>query len=313
MVANCFAQSPAPPGQREVLEPDEILVSTAALRDLAGRRNPDRIFLRDTTQVRGSATGPFNSMYLQDVPEEAKADFDSRNQHPAKVAAGTIQSSLDLKLLSQEEEKKLAQQGGACEPKAPIAFLSRPGLNSKRDTALLYVGTACYDSEDSSFVLLKKSRGEWVVAGHLAESHTIIDHFPPPQPPPPRVVEPQIESVRRRDAGNEYLLDVSFLAPEVSGEAFNYVSVYGMRMVEGRRSDDKDYLYLRGQWKPNDRVEFSVHVPKESTDPEKGWNLTFCVGSTTPNPAQPGSLTQKCYPSANVLTRIPQDDKAQPN
>jgi hypothetical protein len=137
---------------------------------------------------------------------------------------------------------------------------------------------------------------------------------PPQSPPkvePPKVAEPKIVIVRRSEASTEYLLDVSFLTPDVSNESFNYVSVYGTRIVDGQRSNDKEYLFLHGDWKPNERVKFSVRVPKESIDPAKGWILSFCVGSATPNPAQPGTLTLKCYPSANVLTKIPEDDKAQ--
>ena len=133
----------------------------------------------------------------------------------------------------------------------------------------------------------------------------------PPKAEPPKVVEPKIVSVRRSEASTDYLLDVSFLTPDVSNESFNYVSVYGARIVDGQRSNDKDYLFLHGDWKPNERVEFSVQVPKESTAPAKGWILTFCVGLATPNSAQPGTLALKCYPSANVLTKIADDDKAQ--
>jgi hypothetical protein len=128
----------------------------------------------------------------------------------------------------------------------------------------------------------------------------------------PKVVEPKILSVRRSDAAADYLLEISFLTPDASNESFNYVSVYGTRIVDGRRSNDKDYLSLNGDWKPNERVEFSLRVPKDSTDPTKGWILTFCVGSATPNPARPGAFTSTCHPSANVLTKIAQDAKTQP-
>jgi hypothetical protein len=68
----------------------------------------------------------------------------------------TIQFPVELKLLSREDEMKIIQQGGGCEEKEPIAFLSRPGLDSKHRTALIYIGTACYDMEHSSCLLLQK-------------------------------------------------------------------------------------------------------------------------------------------------------------
>jgi len=134
----------------------------------------------------------------------------------------------------------------------------------------------------------------------------------PPKVDLRKVVEPKILGVRRSDAAADYLLEVSFLTPDASNETFNYLSVYGTRIVDGRRSNDTDFLVLHGDWKPNERIEFSVRVPKESTDPAKGWILTLCVGSEIRNPAQPGTLTRMCHPSANVLTKIAPDEKAKP-
>jgi len=53
------------------MNPEEILVSIIALRDLMAKRNPDQIFLRDTTQTRGSATDPFIAVFLRDAPDGA--------------------------------------------------------------------------------------------------------------------------------------------------------------------------------------------------------------------------------------------------
>jgi hypothetical protein len=194
LVVSSLGQSSGPPSHGEVMNPEEILVSTIALRDLMANRNPDRIFLRDTTQTRGSATDPFIAAFLRDAPDDLKADFDSRNKRPVvTITPGTIQFPAELKLLSQEEELKLVQEGRGCQPEAPIAFFSRRGLDSMRDTALIYVGSVCYDREYSSFLLLKRNRGEWVVSSHLVESDTIIDHFPPSKAAPSKAVEPNRE------------------------------------------------------------------------------------------------------------------------
>ena len=305
LVATSLTQSSGPPSHIAVMDPEEVLVSTTALSDLVAKQNPDRIFLRDTTQTRGFHLAIHPS--LREIPDDVKADFDSRNDQPAPVTLEAIQFPVELKLLSHEEELNLVQAGEGCEQKTPIVFLSRPGLDSKRETALIIIGTACGEgSEHASYLLLKKGRSGWAVSSNLGTSNTIIEADLP------KITEPKIVSVRRSDAGAEYLLDVSFLTPDIPDESYNYFSVYGTRIVEGQRSNDKNYAFLYGQWKPNERVEFSVRVPKESSDSTKGWILTFCVGSMAPNPAQPGSFTSKCYPSANLLTRISQNDKAQP-
>jgi hypothetical protein len=85
-------------------------------------------------------------------------------------------------------------------------------------------------------------------------------------------------------------MNVSFLVPDAPGHAFDTVTVYGMRIVGTERLNDKSYPTLHGNWNPNDTVEFSVELPKEFSDPAKGWNLTFCVGSSA-----------SCYPSSNLL------------
>lgn len=194
-------------------------------------------------------------------------------------------------MLSEEDEQKLIEGGGGCEANAPVTFVSRPGLNAEHNRALISVGTSCYHHENSILMLLGEDGGHWRMLNHLIESSTFIDRFPQPS----KRVEPTIVSVKQSEAGNFYELKVAFIIPDVSSYTFDTITVYGMRIVGGQRSDDTNYPSLHGSWKPNDRAEFSVRVPKECTDPSKGWNLTFCVGSTA-----------GCYPSSNVLTFIAQ-------
>jgi hypothetical protein len=145
-------------------------------------KNRIGFFLRDRTQTHDLAIGPFKTTFLRDVPDDVKTDFDLRNKHPVTIKPGTIQLlPVELKLLSREDETKVVQQGGGCNEKEPVAFFSRPGLDAKHRTALVYVGTACYDMEHSSCLLLQKNRGRWAVVSHLAESHTIFDRFPEPE------------------------------------------------------------------------------------------------------------------------------------
>jgi hypothetical protein len=201
-------------------------------------------------------------------------------------------------LLSAEEEDQLVKSGGGCEGKSPIAFVSRPGLNTEHNQALISVGTSCYDNEYSTFMLLGKDAGDWKVLSRLLQSSTIIDRFPPKPAATSVRAEPKVVSVKQTNEGNQSLIKVSFLVPDVQNYTFDTITVYGLRLIGTERSDDKNYLSLHGRWKPNDPVEFSVRVPKEFTDPSEGWNLTFCVGST-----------QGCYPSSNLLKLTGQKDK----
>jgi len=103
-------------------------------------------------------------------------------------------------------------------------------------------------------------------------------------------VTPKIVSVRRTEAGTQYLFDVSFVIPDAPNFIFDTITVYGLRIVGAQRSDDRNYPSVHGHWKPTDLVKFSVRVPKEYADPSQGWKLTFCVGSAA-----------SCYPSSNLL------------
>jgi hypothetical protein len=130
---------------------------------------------------------------------------------------------------------------------------------------------------------------------------TNVDYVPqetlrPARVPNPVPGEPKITSVRRRDVGDKYLLEVSFILADVHDTEFDTIKVYGLRMVGNERSNDKEYPTIKGHWQPKDKVEFSVEVPKEYTDAAQGWNITFCVGTDA-----------VCYPSTNILKLIVQN------
>jgi hypothetical protein len=149
---------------------------------------------------------------------------------------------------------------------------------------------------DYSFTLIDP-----VTGAEVYSVHSIVDSFPrsPPESvPESKPVEPQVVSVLESDSGSDYLLDVSFVVPDVPEDTFDTITVYGVRFVGSQRSHDKSYPSIRGHWQPKDHVEFSVRVPKERADPSEGWNLTFCVGSAA-----------SCYPSANLLTLISKKTK----
>jgi hypothetical protein len=134
------------------------------------------------------------------------------------------------------------------------------------------------------------------------EATTNVDFFPsskskspshPPQESTSYPFEPKVLNVGKRESGSDYVLKVTFVVPNDPKTAYDLITIYGTQFIGANRSHDHGYPSIRGHWQPNDQVTFAVQVPKEFTDPSKGWDLTFCVGSDA-----------SCYPSANLLTLI---------
>lgn len=286
VATNGAAQKSPAPTKTEVCTPEDYAIYAAALNYFFARLKPERVMLRDRTATRLGSPDPLDRMAFRDVPEEATVDFDSRNKTQAKIEKGQIKTPLEINLLGRTEEQTLISNGGGCDQQTPLAFVSRPGLDAEHKLALISVGTSCYDHEWSTVMLLEKDSSGWKVLSRLLEDSVTIDRFPS-NPAPPVV---KIVSVQQIDSGDQYLMRVSFMVPDVPNETFDTIRVYGMRIVGTQRSDDRDYPTLHGSWKPNAPVEFAVQVPKEFTNPSKGWNLTFCVGTTA-----------ACYPSSNLL------------
>jgi hypothetical protein len=126
------------------------------------------------------------------------------------------------------------------------------------------------------------------------QATTTVDVFPPSNSKSPsNPFEPKVLNVVKNDSGNEYVLKITFEIPNDPKITYDLITVYGTQIIGANRSHDRSYPSVRGHWQPKDQVTFAVQVPKEFTDPSKGWDLTFCVGSDA-----------GCYPSANLLTLI---------
>jgi hypothetical protein len=100
-------------------------------------------------------------------------------------------------------------------------------------------------------------------------------------------------NVEKIESGNQYVLKITFVVPDDAKTSYDLITIYGTQFIGADRSHNHSYPSIRGHWQPKDQVTFAVQVPKEFTDPSKGWDLTFCVGSDA-----------GCYPSANLLTLI---------
>lgn|GEM_PF-2166952 len=97
--------------------------------------------------------------------------------------------------------------------------------------------------------------------------------------------------VIRSEHADAARFQVSFIVPsEPNNPVFNMVRIYCTQITNRERTQSKIYPEMQGNWKPGDRVSFTVDVPKELANPQAGWNLTFCVGSDG-----------ACYPSPNLL------------
>lgn len=296
-----LAQAAAPAEESAVSTEEDYAILAAALNHRFEKAKPDRVLLRDRTAIRFEAAGFEGQTVIRDlanVSKEMEVNFDSRNTAQAKIEDRKIGTSFEVVLLTAEDEKKAVQSGGGCDAASPVTFASRPGLNPEHDRALMYVSTSCYGRESGILMLLGKDDRGWKVLNESSQLHINIDPPPPRSEPPSAPVTPKIVSVRQTDVGTQYLLDVSFLIPDVPDSDFETITVYGMRFVGTQRSDDKSYPTVHGHWKANDQVQFSVRVPKECADPSKGWNVTFCVGSAT-----------SCYPSPNLLTLVTPNSK----
>jgi hypothetical protein len=120
----------------------------------------------------------------------------------------------------------------------------------------------------------------------------------PPQESAVNPFEPEVLNVRESESGGDYVLKVTFVVPNDPDISYELITVYGTRFIGASRSQNHSYPSIRGHWEPKDQVTFTVQVPKEFTDPSKGWDLTFCVGSDA-----------RCYPSANLLALISQTSR----
>jgi hypothetical protein len=176
-VTAALAQNPAPPKETETCTDDDYAISAAALADLFEKQEPDKILLLDHTSIGfppGMAAmtqfGAKARALLNDVPKDAKDEFDSLNKTRARVKPDKIKGSFEVILLTDDESKKLVESGGwepfhKKYPKAPgITLVSRPGLNAERTRALLYIGTSCdMLCGEGVFFLLGKDGGQWKV------------------------------------------------------------------------------------------------------------------------------------------------------
>jgi hypothetical protein len=177
---------------------------------------------------------------------------------------------------------------GARMMKKPIA----PGQKLEADSDFVGAEDEFEFGDRGRFLVFLRAPGDY--ADIVVSSEFQIDeHRTKRLHPALKRDDPTILSVAQSEAGKSYDLKVAFIIPEVPNYTFDLITVYGARIVGDERSDNRDYLSLHGSWKPNDRVEFSVRVPKACTDPSTGWNLVFCVGSTA-----------SCVPSSNVLDFI---------
>jgi hypothetical protein len=177
VAVSVIAQAPATPKEPEGCTEQDYAIYAAALNDLVGKENPDRVVLLDQTSIGYppgmAATTQFGGKaqpLLKDFRQEARDDFHARNKTRVKIEGGKIKTAFALVLLSDESAAKLVEGPGGWSgfhqtyPKSGISLVSRPGVNADHTKALLYVGTSC-DSlcGGGSLVFLGRDGSEWKV------------------------------------------------------------------------------------------------------------------------------------------------------
>ncbi|MBC2806975.1 hypothetical protein C3Y94_027985 [Rhizobium ruizarguesonis] len=95
---------------------------------------------------------------------------------------------------------------------------------------------------------------------------------------------------------DHYHYDVSFTVPPMTDllatNPINLITIYSYKIDKGgTRSDDKNYPPLKGYWKPGDRVNLPIDIPKPYVDDaDHTTYVRFCVGSMAGCVAGPNVL-----------------------
>jgi hypothetical protein len=97
-------------------------------------------------------------------------------------------------------------------------------------------------------------------------------------------------AVKKITQGSDEVFQVAFTVPDQPNAVFNTLKIYCIQITQRERVAQKMYPPEAGNWKPGDRVTFTVDVPKNMADAQAGWHLTFCIGTDN-----------TCYPSPNLL------------
>jgi hypothetical protein len=104
--------------------------------------------------------------------------------------------------------------------------------------------------------------------------------------------------VFKSQLGNETHLRVVFTVPPVAGlvTSYNMIEVYGFEITQGGRIDlpPQTFPTINGRWARGDVATFELDVPNQFSDPSKGWEVRFGVGSSA-----------ALYPSPNLLMGNP--------
>jgi predicted membrane metal-binding protein len=112
-------------------------------------------------------------------------------------------------------------------------------------------------------------------------------------------------TVTRRLLPGQCELAVSFTVPPPSADPtlgpfqYHVIMIYGSRrygpnVSQVERLPESTFAPVQGNWKAGARVSFTVNVPRQYSDPGRGWEVHFCVGSA-----------ERCTPSPNLLTGAP--------
>jgi hypothetical protein len=157
---------------------EDYAIFSAALDGVHGKHKLDSVILLDHTATGyppglAATTGVRSGVqtFYNDVPKEAKDDFEARNKTRIELDTAKIKAPFQMFSLSDEEAEKLLHRVGGWEAfhqqypgTAILAAVSRPGISRERNRALLYLGESCGPTcGGGTLLLLGKEDGKWKI------------------------------------------------------------------------------------------------------------------------------------------------------
>jgi hypothetical protein len=102
--------------------------------------------------------------------------------------------------------------------------------------------------------------------------------------------------VKRTEQNGQPHLSVDFTVPpppDPNYPPYTQISIYGFQVTPGKRTElpPDTFTSVQGNWRPGNKVMLQLDVPKQFSDPAKGWFVVFCIGSPT----------KGCLPTPNLL------------
>ena len=164
--------------EAEIYTDEDYAIVAVAFEGLHDKSDIDSVLLVDRTSislppgVAGAAqTRHEAAAFFQDVPEELRDNFSTRNRRSVKLESGRIKTPIRIILVSEEKVTTLLKSSDGWSalrekyPKARDLFVvSRPGISRDHQYAVLYISHSCGPlCGGGTDLLLGQTHGEWKI------------------------------------------------------------------------------------------------------------------------------------------------------